>query len=150
MPDIYITQALPNPAGKDRPPHGSPSNTQLNSEWLEFQNTSGKDLGLEGVSLLHQTFNSWCQRIGQESVTSFKGTLGAAKSIRVHTGKGEGAWEGPLFHFYLGRSNYVWNNTCGDAAVLAIGGGTIDQAGYSQNPAEGKLLRRVKGTNDLR
>jgi len=150
MPDLYITQTLPNPAGKDRPPHGGPSNTQLNAEWLEFLNTAGKDLDLAGVVLLHQTFNNWCQRTGQDTVTNFKGTLEAGKAIRVHTGRGEGAWEGSLFHFYLGRSNYVWNNACGDVAVLAVRGGTIDQAGYEPKPAEGKVLRRVTGTNDLR
>lgn len=150
MPDLYITQALPNPAGKDRPPHGGPSNAQLNAEWLEFQNTSGKNLDLAGVDLLHQTFNNWCQLTGQETVTSFKGPLDAGRSIRVHTGRGEGAWEGTLFHFYLGRSNYVWNNACGDIAVLSVKGGTIDSAGYAPNPPEGAVLRRVSGTNQLR
>jgi hypothetical protein len=150
MPDLYITRAIPNPAGKDRPPHGGPTNAQLNGEWLEFQNASGKNLDLAGVDLLHQTFGTRCQRTGQETVTSFTGTLNAGSSIRVHTGRGEGAWEGSLFHFYLGRSNYAWNNSCGDLAVLSLKAGTIDNAGYAPNPPEGKILIRVSGTNQLR
>ena len=97
MPDLYITQALPNPAGKDRPPHGAPTNTQLNGEWLEFANTAGKELSLDGVQLLHQTFDRHCQRTGQEVVTTFNGALDAGRSIRLHTGTGQSQWRIAFF-----------------------------------------------------
>ena len=150
MPDLFITQALPNPTGKDRPPHGGPSNAQLNGEWLEFQNSSGRQLDLGGVQLLHLTFTSQCQRTGQESVTTFNGSLATGASVRVHTGAGEGYWKGTVFHLFLGRSNYVWNNRCGDLATLATAKGTIDWASYASNPGEGRVLRRIAGTNELR
>ncbi|HEV2855669.1 MAG TPA: lamin tail domain-containing protein [Thermoanaerobaculia bacterium] len=149
MPDLYITQALPNPTGKDRPPHGGPTNAQLNGEWIEFANTSGRPLNLQGVRLLHDTFGWRCERTGQDAVTTFQGSLDSGLSIRVHTGSGEGQWEGNVFHFYVGRSNYIWNNNCGDRATLAIEGGTIDWARYTPNPPEGRILRRVAGTNNM-
>lgn len=150
MPDLYIFQALPNPAGKDRPSYGSPTNAQLNGEWIEFANTSGKELSLAGVQLLHQTFDHHCQRTGEEVVTTLQGNIVAGCSIRVHTGSGEGAWEGSVFHLYLRRSSYIWNNACGDTAVLATNGGRIDWAYYNPNPSEGRVLQRVSGTNELR
>ncbi len=150
MPDLYVTQALPNPPGRDRPTHGGPSNSQLNGEWIEFANISGRILDISGGRLIHQTFNARCERTNQESLTTFSGSLDAGKSIRAHTGTGEGWWEGNVFHLYLKKANYAWNNSCGDFALLAVANGTIDWAGYTPNPPEGKVLRRISGTNELR
>lgn len=149
MPDLYVTQALPNPPGKDRPPHGGPPNSQLNGEWIEFANISVRTLDLAGLRLVHQTFNTRCESGNQESLTTFSGSLDAGKSIRAHTGHGEGWWEGNILHLYLKRSNYVWNNSCGDFALLAVTNAKIDWAGYAPNPTEGRVLRRISGTNKL-
>lgn len=151
MPDLYVTQALPNPLGKDRPPHGGPSNAQLNGEWVEFANTSGSSYSMEGVQLVHFTFDRKCQKTGEDRLTPFNGGLDSGYSIRVHTGAGQPSWEGTVRHLYLGRSNYAWNNACGDTVVLRDAtGGLIDWARYSPSPQEGRILRRVSGANDLR
>jgi hypothetical protein len=71
MTDLYITFALPNPAGKDRPPYSGPSDVQLNGEWIQFLNTSGKQLDMNGTRLFHQTFDRHCQRTGQDEVANF-------------------------------------------------------------------------------
>src|SRR4051794_16883111 len=40
MPELLITRAVPNPAGKDRTPANTVTNQQLNGEWIEFTNSS--------------------------------------------------------------------------------------------------------------
>ncbi len=151
MPELYITFALPNPAGKDRPPHSGPSANQLNEEWIQFLNASGRTLDMNGVRLLHQTFDRRCQHTGQDVVATFQGSLNSGNSFRVHTGSGQPRWEGTVLHTYLGRSNYVWNNACGDTAVLVNAeGDQVDFAGYTPNPPEGQILQRQQGTNYLR
>lgn len=151
MPDLYITFALPNPAGKDRPPRNGPSDAQLNGEWIQFLNASGKRLDISGVRLLHQTFDWRCQRTGQDELTRFTGVLDSGLSIRVHTGSGKDWSEGTVLHTYLGRSNYAWNNACGDTAVLTTANGAqVDLASYAPNPPEGRTLQRQPGTSYLR
>lgn len=150
MIDLYITQVLPNPPGRDRPPHGGPTNEQLNREWVEFTNASGRVLDMNGVQLLHFTFDRRCQKTGEDRLTTFSGEFNPGYSLRVHSGFGEVSWEGTIRHVYVGSPSYAWNNACGDTAVLRNGAGTlVDWASYAPNPPEGKVLRRVSGTNKL-
>ena len=150
MADLYITRATPNPAGKERTPAHQVTSAQLNREWIEFQNTTQKNLSLDDVHLDHNTFDGYCRKTGEATFVTFKGSLASGKSIRVHTGSGEGRWEGDLYHFYAGHGNFVWNNACGDTAYLRTGtNGMIDWASYAPNPGEGALLRRIQNTNKL-
>lgn len=150
MPDLYVTRALPNPPGKDRTPANRATNEQLNAEWVEFQNTTDRTLSLDGVSLTHMTFDNRCNPHHEDHLTAFTGSLQAGRSIRIHTGSGTGWWEGDIFHFYLGRENFVWNNVCGDRVQLRNQQGqSLDWAAYAPNSADGKVLLRVAGTNIL-
>lgn len=147
---LYITRALPNPAGKDRPPLGGPSNTQLNGEWVEFKNVSAASYDLNGVRLMHYTFNWKCEQTGEDEAMSFSGGLDPGYSVRIHTGSGQAYWEGSVRHLFAGRGNYAWNNGCGDTTVLREpAGSVVDWAHYASNPAEGDELQRVSGTNIL-
>lgn len=151
MVDLYITHAHPNPAGKDRTLHGAPSVTKLNEEWIQFRNDSGRELDMNGVRLLHQTFNQFCQATDRREVTSFEGGFAPGYSWRIHTGSGTAHWEGAVQHLYLGRANYLWNNACGDTATLINPSGiVIDTASYAPRPPEGTVLLRQAGTNLLR
>jgi hypothetical protein len=150
MPDLYITKALPNPAGKDRTPTHQVTVDQLNGEWLEFQNISNKNLNLEGVHLDHYTFDNLCRQTGEAILVTLNCSLASRKSMRVHTGRGQAWWEGDLYHVYAGHGNYVWNNRCGDIAILRVAsGGKIDWASYLPNPGEGRILQRQPYTNTL-
>jgi hypothetical protein len=152
MPDLTVTKALPNPIGKDSS-HGRPvSNQQLNGEWVEFKSTNseGKNLTMDGVSISHTTFTHSCQRTGEERLMTFNGALAAGYSVRVHTGNGEPYDEGTVRHLFANRGNYVWNNGCGDTAILrAQSGGEIDSASYAPHPSEGVVLVRIPGTHTL-
>ena len=151
MPDLYITMAVPNPAGMDRTPANRVTNDQLNGEWLEFKNISLQIVSLTNVKLAHYTFDDHCKKTGEADLVTFgQGSLASGKGIRVHTGRGEGWWEGDIYHFYSGHGNFVWNNKCGDTAVFRNPAGTvIDWAYYDPNPGEGAVLRRIQNTNKL-
>jgi hypothetical protein len=71
---LTIIRIKPNPAGKDRPPHGGPTPAQLAAEWVDFRNDEGQDVSLNGVSLWHLTYApsrapEWAK------IQSFNGTL---------------------------------------------------------------------------
>lgn len=150
MSDLYVTFAIPNPSGKDRTPSNQVTNDQLNGEWVQFQNTTERTLSLEGVALAHVTFGPGCRPLDEDRLVTFSGSLSASKSVRVHSGSGTGWWEGDVFHFYLGRRNFAWNNACGDRVQLRNARGqSLDWATYDSHPGEGQLLRRVAGTNRL-
>jgi hypothetical protein len=148
MSALLVTFALPNPAGKDRSASGV-TNVQLNNEWVEFKNVINQSVPLEGLALLHQTYNPSCQRTGEESLFTFKGSLAPGQSVRLHTGRGETKQEGAVFHLYLNRGNFVWNNRCGDSVILRSGTTIVDWAAYDRNPPEGRVLARIAGTNKL-
>lgn len=150
MLDLTITRAVPNPTGKDRTPANQVTNHQLNSEWMEFANTGQRDLPMEGVSLSDYTFDNGCRKTGEAIVMSFSGSLRSGQSVRVHTGTGAPSDEGTIRHLYAGRSNFVWNNRCGDTAVLRNNRNeVVDYAAYDPNPPEGVILNRLPGTHKL-
>lgn len=150
MTQLTVTRALPNPLGKDRTPSHQVTNQQLNGEWVEFANTSGGRLNLDGLALDHYTFNHACTKTGEDRATTFTGLLENGQSMRVHTGTGTTYVEGAIIHVFLNRSNFIWNNQCGDTAALRAGNNLVDWASYAARPAEGAILQRVPGTNTLR
>jgi hypothetical protein len=150
MPDLVVTRALPNPPGKDRRPTSGPTNDQLNNEWVEFANAAGRELLIDGVTISHHTFDRSCNDTGEDQLTTFNGILGSGQSVRLHTGSGTPWNEGVIRHLYVGRSNYAWNNACGDTAVLRTARGeVVDWASYDPQSPEGVVLSRVPGTNKL-
>jgi hypothetical protein len=151
MPDLTVTRALPNPAGKDRTPNNQVTNQQLNGEWMEFANTTPYSIALQDFQLLHYTFDRGCQKTGEDLVMSFTGNLAAGHSVRVHSGSGTPYTESTIRHLFVNGGNFIWNNRCGDTAVLRNAARTlVDWANYEANPPEGVVLNRVPGTNRLR
>jgi len=148
---LTITSIKPNPAGKDRPRHGSPSPTQLAAEWVDFRNDSGQAVNLDGVALYHRAYTGQQWRWAQ--IMTFTGNLGAGEIVRVHSGQrrdGVIAPEdlvGATYHLLTGRDEYVWNNREGDAPLLNYEprNETIDTASYDPNPPEGAVLVRQGG-----
>jgi hypothetical protein len=94
----------------DSPGSDTGSNYSLNSEWVRITNDSST----------RKTLTSWTLRDTSSHVYKFGTfTLGAGKSVRIHTGKGSDT----ATDRYQGRGWYVWNNT-GDKAILKNAGGT--------------------------
>jgi hypothetical protein len=148
---LTIIRIKPNPAGKDRPPHGGPSPAQLAAEWVDFRNDQGQDVSLNGVSVWHLTYApgrapDWAK------IQTFSGTLPSGKIVRVHSGqKRELSVIRPEdlaaadYHVFTGEDEYVWNNRQGDSPLLFVEATktTIDRASYDPNPPEGVVLVRT-------
>jgi Lamin Tail Domain len=151
MPELTVTRALPNPPGKDHAAGRMPTNDKLNEEWVEFRNGTDRRLLLDGCSILHYTFNASCVKQDEDRLMTLGGTLGPGAVARVHSGTGTDYVEGGnVLHLYAGRTNYVWNNHCGDTIVLrAKDGNLIDWASYKGGVGNGVILKRVPGTNTL-
>jgi hypothetical protein len=145
---LTITSIKPNPAGKDRPRHGSPSPSQLAAEWVDFRNDAQQRVNLEGVALYHRAYavSQW----HWERIMTFKGDLGVGELVRVHSGqKRDGVINAEdataaTYHLFTGKDEYVWNNREGDAPLLNFEprNETIDTASYDPNPPEGTVLVR--------
>lgn len=147
---LTIIRIKPNPAGKDRPPHGGPTPAQLAAEWVDFRNDTRADVSLDGVSLWHLTYvpgldPEWAR------IRNFTGILPANNVLRVHAGVTRDLsvvrqedLDGADYHAFTGDDAYVWNNKQGDSPLLfkAAEKLTIDKASYDPNPPEGVVLVR--------
>ncbi len=147
---LYITRIKPNPAGKDRSPHGQTSAAQLAGEWVDFQNNGSAGVDLANVELYHRAYHQYGQEPTWEKVMGFKGILGAGETVRVHSGTGPLSvvrsedLQGAKHHVFT-EKNYVWNDKEGDTPALynAATQVTLDSASYDPNPPEGEALVRV-------
>jgi hypothetical protein len=98
-PAVQITKVYDNSPGSD-----TRSNKSLNAEYVRLTNRRSSAIKLKG----------WTLRDKANHVYTFSTyTLGAGKSVYIHTGKGTNS----ATHRYWGLGNYVWNNT-GDTAYL--------------------------------
>jgi hypothetical protein len=151
MTQLTITQAKPNPAGKDRLGNLVPS-SQLAGEWVDFKNTGDESYHLNNIELQHVAYTPSYPNGVWDKVMGFSGNLGVGQVVRVHSG-GEIPLEslapedfiGANHHLFTGK-NYVWNNNRSDTARLVMKQNgqiyEIDKASYSANPPEGRILVR--------
>jgi hypothetical protein len=96
----------------DSPGEDDGSNKNLNTEWIRITNYGKAARNLTG----------WTVRDPQKHVYTFPGfTIGAGKSVRVHTGVGNDTKK----DVYWDEDYYVWNNT-GDKAILRQGKSVVD------------------------
>lgn len=147
---LLITQAKPNPAGKDRTPTAFTPRAQLAGEWVDFKNITTNPVSLDSVELYHYAYlsgggNEW------QLVTGFTGSLPSGQIVRVHSGEPIPLSEmrledrtGADYHIFSYK-NYVWNNSQKDYPRLwhKTSQQWIDQTVYETYPTEGKILKRV-------
>lgn len=149
MNTIFITQAKPNPLGKDRFGHLTPT-VQLKGEWVDIRNYTFQGISLSNIELQHIAYTSSYPNGIWTEVFSIDWVLPAGNTLRIHSG-GKIAIEqmaqvdrhGADYHAFTGK-NYVWNNDKPDTPRLVdirkqI---VVDQATYTANPTEGKILVR--------
>src|SRR5439155_17255059 len=102
------------------------------------------------IYLWHIAYQSRCRDPKWERAMTFTGSLPVRKAVRVHSGASipldqmysEDA-RGVDYHVYTGINNYIWNNACGDTAVLFNGRTNEDSASYDPHPPDGAVLRRL-------
>ena len=152
MKRLTITQAKPNPTGKDRFGNIAPS-SQLAGEWVDFKNTGDEDHPLDNIKLYHIAYTTAHPNGVWEEVMGFNGVLDTSKVVRVHSGGKIPLTVLPLidkagadYHLFTGK-NYVWNNSKSDSPRLVLEQNgqvyEVDRAIYSAYPPEGKILKRV-------
>jgi hypothetical protein len=95
----------------DSPGDDIGTNGSVNAEWVRIKNVSGSKKSLTGWTLRDPAGHVY--RFGTY-------TLGAGKTVTVHTGRGSST----AAHRYWGEDYYVWNNT-GDKAILKNKSGTV-------------------------
>jgi hypothetical protein len=149
MKTLKTVRLKPNPAGKDRTRYGT-SATLLGAEWVDIQNYGRAAVDMTGVRLCHVAYSPGDRNGRWAEVMSFKGTLPAGETVRVHSGSGPlhvlnpEDRQGTEHHLFTG-GNYVWNNAEGDCSGLFEAGQTspFDRPCYDPHPPEGVVLQRV-------
>ena len=106
-PVVKITKIYYDSPGSD-----TRSNTSLNAEYVMIKNVTSTNRSLTGWTLKDATGYTY---------TFGTFTLGAGKSVTVHTGKGTNT----TTHQYWQRTAYVWNNTGTDTATLRTKAATV-------------------------
>lgn len=103
----------------DSPGSDTSSNYQINREYFTLKNVTGSGVNLKG----------WTVRDSYGYTYTFTSafTLGAGKSVRVHTGKGSNI----STDRYWWRSWYVWNNTGDKATLRSSSGAWKDSCSWS-------------------
>lgn len=101
----------------DSPGSDDRSTASLNAEYVTVRNTTTRAVALTG----------WTLRDAANHVYRFPSfTLGAGKSVIVHTGRGTNS----ASHLYWGSGAYIWNND-GDTAYLRhSAGSTLDTCAW--------------------
>lgn len=146
---ITISQIKPNPIGKDRFGHLTPSN-QLSGEWVDIRNDNSQGVSLSNLELHHIAYSTGYPNGVWDQVFSIDWVLPAWCTLRIHSGGRMHVEQlAPVdrneadYHAFTGK-NYVWNNDRADTPRLydRVWRTTVDQATYSTIPPEGKILIR--------
>lgn len=94
------------------------TNAKLNAEYIVVANTTGKAIVLKGYKVRDSK--------AKHTYTFGAFTLGAKKSVTLHTGSGKNN----SANVYWGQDNYVWNNDGDTAQLLNTKGQTVASCKY--------------------
>jgi len=113
---IHFSGAQYNSPGSD-----TGSNSSLNAEWVRITNSASTARVMTGWKIRDVTGHTY-------TFPTF--TLGAGKSVKLHTGKGTNT----RTDLYWRATSYVWNNT-GDRATLKNKSGVVvDTCSWGNGP----------------
>ncbi|MFJ5798240.1 lamin tail domain-containing protein [Streptomyces decoyicus] len=110
----------------DSPGSDTRSTTSLNAEYVQIKNSTSRAVSLTGWTLTDASRHTY---------TFGSYSLGAGKTVTVHTGKGTNT----AAHRYQGRGAYVWNNDRDSATLKKSTGGTVDTCSYNSTRADYKM-----------
>lgn len=152
--NLQITQAKPNPAGKDKVGN-YPKAEQLLGEWVDIKNTGTEAIPFSAISLSHTIFDAYCRNTGRVEVywTGGNDSLLPNQIVRVRTGRFNDRHLispaddlGNNWNAFANRDNFVLNNRCGDVITVtwinSFGSRQLDTVSYDGNQPEGAILRR--------
>ncbi|KOU01671.1 hypothetical protein ADK86_12320 [Streptomyces sp. NRRL F-5755] len=110
---VHLAKIYYNSPGSD-----NRSNASLNAEWVQIKNSTSRAVSLKGWKLTDASRHVY---------TFGTYTLGAGKTVTVHTGKGRDT----AAHRYQNRRAYVWDNTKDTATLTKASGARVDSCGYN-------------------
>lgn len=153
---LQITQAKPNPVGKDKN-RWSPKPDHLLGEWVDLKNVGDGSVTLSLIHVAHREFSANCVP-KDKPVIYWTGsgmiTVQPGEIVRLHTGRSNDSWQmaaadrvGVTYHAYAESGSFVLNNDCGDAVSVWWKGSDgafnhEDTASYDANPPDGAILYR--------
>jgi len=117
---VHLAKIYYNSPGSDRG-----SNSSLNAEWVTITNSTSTARSLKGWTLTDASSHKY---------TFGTFTLGAGKTVKVHTGKGSNTSTSR----YQNRSWYVWNNDKDTATLRKSTGTKVDTCSYNSSTAVSK------------
>jgi hypothetical protein len=154
---LQVSQAKPNPLGKDKTSGGVPKPEQLIGEWVDIKNIGTEPMKFSSMALHHTLFTQRCENTGKTEqywTGSGEDALKPGEVLRVYTGKkqyehlmtsedrGTVKWR-----VFAGKDNFVLNNRCGDTLYVtwrdASSKSQQDSASYDREQREGAILIRV-------
>jgi hypothetical protein len=118
---VHIAKIYYNSPGKD-----TRSNASLNAEWVTITNSTSTARSLKGWTLTDSSRHTYTFR-------TF--TLGAGKTVKVHTGTGHDT----STNTYQNRRAYVWNNDKDTATLRKASGAKVDTCSYNNSHASFKV-----------
>lgn len=104
----------------DSPGKDTRSNASLNAEWVDIHNNGKSKLQLKGYKLKDNTGYTY---------TFGSYTIGAGKTVKVHTGRGKNTSS----NVYWNRGSYVWNNTGDKARLIKPNGKLQDSCSWTKS-----------------
>lgn len=152
---LQITQAKPNPLGKDRKTVFGIPKQQLAGEWFDIKNTGSVNVSMKGIKVQHVAYSDngpcWSDAyIFQPVQVLTTLTLKPGEIWRIHSGGLLSITEllsvdrdGAHYHKFTGK-NYILDNKRVDGirVCTAVTEQVLDEVFYDENPIEGKILKR--------
>ncbi|TJZ94436.1 lamin tail domain-containing protein [Actinacidiphila oryziradicis] len=118
---VHLTEIYYNSPGSD-----NRSKASLNAEWVLIKNSTSKGVSLKGWTLTDASSHKY---------TFGTYTLGAGKSVKIHTGKGTNT----ATNRYQQRAAYVWNNDKDKATLKRSSGAVQDTCSYNSTKVAYKM-----------
>jgi hypothetical protein len=118
---VHIAKIYYNSPGADHR-----SNASLNAEWVTITNSTSTGRSLKGWTLTDASSHKY---------TFHTFTLGAGKTVKVHTGSGSDTSKNK----FQDRGWYVWNNTKDTATLRKASGTKVDSCSYNSSAVDSKL-----------
>ena len=114
---VHLAKIYYNSPGKD-----TRSNASLNAEWVTITNSTSTARSLKGWTLTDASNHKY---------TFGTFTLGAGKTVKVHTGSGNDT----SANKFQDRRAYVWNNDKDTATLRKSTGAKVDTCSYNTSTA---------------
>lgn len=118
---VHLYKIYYNSSGTD-----TRSASSLNAEYVQIKNTTTKSVSLKGWSVTDASAHKY-------TFAAF--TLGAGKTVTIHTGKGTNT----AANRYWGSGNYTWNNDKDTATFKNSAGAKAGACSYNSTKASYKM-----------